>query len=118
MRELISHVDPGLNEKIQVFSTDQVGPGGAYHNYTIYLNGAPCTTISFQNGAVLDVGLNGISAEALLAIVKDRLECFQSGPFACLENAAALVHIDQAMTAMKERTINRVKRNVEGRLKV
>ena len=49
-------------------------------------------TISFQNGPIGEVGVNGITNEALLAILIDRLEGFQSSKYACEENETALTH--------------------------
>jgi len=41
-------------------------------------------TILFQNGPIGEVGVNGVTNEALLAIVADRLRGFQGGPTACV----------------------------------
>jgi hypothetical protein len=121
-REITSHKCSDLNENINVFSTDDSGPGGAHHKYNIIVvdrlspqNGF--SVIKFQKGAVKDVGINGISDEALLAIVEDRLECFQAGPFACSPNEGALNHIRAAMDELKTRTRDRIERGVEGHSK-
>jgi hypothetical protein len=71
--------------------------------------------ILFQDGPVPDKGHNGITLECLLAICKDRLEFFQSGNFACEENARALDHITLALESLKGRTRNRIERGVEGK---
>src|ERR1700755_1502511 len=42
-------------------------------------------------------GVNGITNEVLLAIIIDRLACFQSGPLACRENALALTKLEEAV---------------------
>jgi hypothetical protein len=70
--------------------------------------------IDFQNGPIKEAGVNGISNEALLAIVEDRLACFQSGEYACRENAIALTKIQEAMMWLQKRTRDRVSRGVEG----
>ena len=70
--------------------------------------------ILFQRGPVKEVGINGITEQVLLAIVADRLECFQNGPYPCRENALALTKIQEAMHWLHHRTIERVQRGVEG----
>ena len=70
--------------------------------------------ISFQNGPIQEVGVNGISGEALIAIDIDRLRCFQAGPFASDDNAQALYHLEQALFFLQKRTCERLARGVEG----
>lgn len=124
-RELTSHKVNGLNEAIQVLVFDKVGDGGASYIYGLSLVcGKPeddvnsrdrlGTSIRFQNGPVQEVGFNGFSNESLLAIVEDRLLGFQSGQFACRENAIALTKIQEAMMWLQKRTLDRIRRGVEG----
>jgi hypothetical protein len=70
--------------------------------------------IHFQEGPIAEVGTNGLTHESLLAIVIDRLQAFQKGPFACRENALALTKIEEAMHWLHHRTAARVARGVEG----
>lgn len=93
--------------------------GNASHWYLIKWNpkdfGFPSSqSIRFQHGPVKEHGINGITNEALLAIVIDRLEGFQSGPFACEENGQALSWAKLALGVLEERTKNRIDRGVEG----
>ena len=99
---------------------DQKGNGGAYHKYAVMDQTGKklLAGIDFQNGGVKDVGVNGCHNEDLLAIVIDRLSCFQEGEFACEENAKALAHCGKALSVLEERTAARVKRGVEGQAKV
>ncbi len=71
-------------------------------------------TISFQNGPIQEAGVNGISQEALLAVVIDRLRSFQGGQYACRENAVALTNCEQALMWLQKRTRDRQARGVEG----
>lgn len=120
MRKLTSHIVNGLNEALEINVLDEPGQGGACHEYRIALNepGKPPATkfwdIDFQNGPILEAGFNGISQEALLAIVEDRLLSFQAGPYACRENAIALTKIQEAMQWLQKRTRDRMARDVEG----
>ena len=72
------------------------------------------TVILFQNGPIADSGVNGITQEVLLAICIDRLESFQSGPYACRENALALTKLQEAQHWLHHRTKARMDRGVEG----
>jgi hypothetical protein len=121
VRELTSHKVNGLNEVLRIEVLDEPGQGNACHEYRIVLDeGQPvdaphrCHMVSFQNGPIQEYGVNGISNEALLAIVEDRLAGFQSGQYACRENALALTKIQEAMMWLQKRTRDRVARGVEG----
>lgn len=120
-RELTDHKVNGLNEALQIEVLDQPGQGGACHDYLITLNAgttAPgatnCWRINFQNGPIKEAGYNGISQEALLAIVIDRLRSFQAGQYACKENQVALLDCENALMWLQKRTRDRMARGVEG----
>lgn len=121
--------------RLEINVLDEKGPGGAHHMYQItnlditknasYVacNGAEPSNydgpedsqwIMFQNGPIKEVGVNGVTHEALLAIVIHRLECFQAGPFASAYNEQALQHCKLALLALKLRTRDRINRGVEG----
>lgn len=129
-RELTSHKVNGLNDALKISVMDDPGPGGANHIYAITFASThpddPSGTtpseesidIQFQNGPIQEAGVNGISNEALLAIVEDRLKSFQAGQFACRENACALTKIQEAMMWLHRRTHERIQRGVEGTNKV
>ncbi|ODT86711.1 MAG: hypothetical protein ABS78_15575 [Phenylobacterium sp. SCN 70-31] len=68
----------------------------------------------FQNGPIGEVGVNGLTHEALLAILVDRLRAFQAGPFSCRENALALTKLEEAQQWLGARTRARMVRGVEG----
>lgn len=126
MRELNDHKVNPANDTLTVAAIDAPGSGGAHHAYLIsgFDNRAnpsdpddqdPDTTlVLFQNGPIGEVGVNGVTHEALLAIVADRLRSFQAGPFSCKANACALTHIEEAMHWLQQRTIERMRRGVEG----
>lgn len=119
-RELTSHKVNGLNEQISITVLDEPGQGNANHVYGIDTfdpsddDKTTQTLVQFQNGPIQEMGVNGISNEALLAIVEDRLNGFQSGQFACRENAIALTHVQDAMMWLQKRTRDRMARGVEG----
>jgi hypothetical protein len=119
IRELTSHKLNGLNDALKIEVLDERGPGNANHIYAITSPSIDdgqrdSQTIQFQNGPITEAGVNGISNEALLAIVQDRLEGFQSGQYSCRENAIALTHVQDAMHWLQHRTRERLARGVEG----
>ena len=130
MRTITEHIVNPCNEKITITVADEPGAGGACHRYEVegfdtdsnssnanrngYRSLFSKQVILFQNGPIPENGTNGITQEVLLAIVADRLRSFQSGPYACKENACALTHIEEAMHWLQQRTIARMRRGVEG----
>lgn len=125
-RTLSSHKVNGLNEELEIEVIDLPGQGNACHHYEItHVKvvtegfGIPdvrrhLATIGFQNGPIQVNGVNGISNEALLAIIEDRLAGFQAGQYACIENAVALAKVQEAMMWLQKRTRDRIARGVEG----
>ena len=123
MRELTSHKVNGLNGDLEILVCDGPGQGNACHSYQVnyYLNPGtpaggvhPMCHVKFQDGPIKEAGINGITNEVLLAIVEDRLAGFQSGPYACRENAIALTKIQEALMWLLKRTRDRLSRGVEG----
>lgn len=132
MRTITDHVFDGaknvLNSSLRVVALDEPGPGGANHEYRIEVDGILSDlSISFQKGPVKENGVNGISNEALLAIVIDRLRGFQfarlpdgsfdeqtKGPYACDGNKIALMCVEMALVELHRRTLFREARGVEG----
>ena len=74
--------------------------------------------ISWQNGPLgRDMDRkepNGAFVEDVIAAVKDRIEYYQAGRFACDTNAAAIKHLCSALNALESRTAERETRGVEG----
>jgi len=116
MSEVTSHKVNGLNELLRIEVLDDPGPGNACHQYSITptIGNASGVRIDFQKGPLKESPPNGLSNESLLAIVEHRLQGFQSGIYACRENALALTKIQEAMHWLHHRTRERVARGVEG----
>lgn len=130
IRELTAHKTNPANDTLTVASYDAIGPGGAHHLYLISgmdperhpMAKAVIATkwpefaypLIFQHGLIAEAGVNGLTHEAILAVLIDRLECFQAGPYACDENGRALEYLEAALGALKSRTLARMARGVEG----
>jgi len=111
-----------------VYSVDDIGPGGAYHKYVIIKKHDEISEelktpdsdkvgeINFQKGPRTDIfSVHGAVDSDLLEIVRDRLIRFQEGEFACYENAQALYHITEALKFMNKRVMDRKAREVLGK---
>lgn len=123
MRELTSHKGGVLNDALAIVALGEPCVGGACASYEV----SHATTPPFDGfGTRLryplwfhtgdpSEGIKGISNEALLAIVEDRLAGFQAGPFACAANEAARSFVRMALDALRVRTQERRARGVEGK---
>lgn len=125
MRHLTDHIITKSDNDLEIAAVDEKGADGANHRYVIagfntktnqsaVGNDLAKLNIFFQNGTISENGVNGITQEALLTVVIDRLRCFQAGEFACRENAIALTKLEEALHWLQQRTINRLRRGVEG----
>lgn len=116
MRTLDEHKVNPANDTLVVAVLDESGAGGACHEYGVSHPNMDTTLINFQNGPISadGNGVNGLTHEVLLAIIADRLRGFQAGPYVCKANACALTHIEEAQHWLQQRTLERMRRGVEG----
>ena len=125
MRTIEYHKINPTNDTLTISVRDEPGAGGANHHYDVTMpgwtrdpdgaNAKGIWDIQFQNGPIGEVGVNGVTQEVLLAIVIDRLRSFQSGPFSSRENALALTKCEEALHWLQQRTLDRMRRGVEGK---
>jgi hypothetical protein len=90
--------------------------GNGSHLYGIQWGGPKdVLKIQFQHGPRgIEGSRPGIFDDDLLAVLQDRLEGFQSGPFACTENELALDAVKDAREALGLRAARRIKQGVLG----
>ena len=127
-RQIHDHKVNPANDKLKIEVLDGPGSGGASHHYrisgykrdhteegneTVLVDEE--TDIHFQNGPIVEAGANGLTQEALLAICIDRLRSFQKGPYSCRDNACALTKMEEAQMWLQKRTLDRMRRGVEGK---
>lgn len=130
-RNLTDHRVNGLNEAIRITALGDPGVGGANFFYLLDRVGQTDSQVQlkFQEGPIkTPEDYNGITNEALLAVVIDRMRGFQGvvnkpfplgdgtlpPTFACKENACALTHLEEALMWLQKRTHERMARGVEG----
>jgi len=119
MQEINFHKTNECNEAITIIADERDEQyGNASHSYTLTFidkEGREAQIgVDFQRGPIKEVGVNGVTNEALLAILIDRMDGFQSGAFACDDNREVLSCLLNAMRWLQERTKGRLERGVEG----
>jgi len=87
----------------------------APHHFVVHDKGGQILSlVNFQLGPIKEAGVNGVTNEDLLHMVRLRLEGFQASEFKCDENQQALDHIIAAIASLESRTKKRLERGVEG----
>jgi hypothetical protein len=116
MRELYEHKINPANDILKITVLDEPTHGGANHQYLIEGGNSKPVELNFQKGPIAENGngVNGLTHEALIAVLCDRLRGFQNGPYACRANDLALAHLAEAMHCLRGRTLERMSRGVEG----
>lgn len=109
----------GESQHTLVFAVDEPQKSGASYEYVVYQNqpeqggqGEQIANIAFQQGNPQE-GFNGILDVDLTAILIDRLEGFQKGPYADPANAVVLTHLKAALAGQQARRQARVDRGVQ-----
>jgi len=108
-REIVSHRTNRVNERLRVEALDEPGPGGACCLYAVSWEGdgeaegdareTGAVVLTFHAGA--DDRPNGVTNEALLAVVMDRLEGFESGRQASHEGTVAKGLVRRALEILR-----------------
>jgi hypothetical protein len=116
------HDGHGLNDLITIYADerDREKGGNGSHRYEALM---PATGgerlvlgIQFQHGPrEVEGSDSGCTEAVLLAVLIDRLEGFQSGPYACEENEEQLGYLRAAMASTRKRADDRAARGVLGR---
>lgn len=119
-KSIMRILEIGTRKHTEVQVLDEPGQGNANHKYRVVSaqpdDGEHGTLgeVNFQNGPIKEAGVNGVMNEDLVAIVIDRMRGFQSGDYACRQNALALTKLEEALMWMRDRTNERDRRGVEG----
>lgn len=116
MKQLYKDLLTSKYTKVEVEETFKFN---APHHYVVKKANADATgdallDIHFQEGPILQCGVNGVCDEDLINMVIDRLEHFQNSEFRCRENALAITALEEALLWLRKRTMGREQRGVEG----
>lgn len=102
-----------------VVAADGPTHGNACHVYEVRTKSTSegfdvLATITFQQGPIKEHGVNGVQHVDLLAIIRDRLDFFQAGPFKSPGNEVTAGFVSAAMASEDNRTRRRVIAGTEG----
>jgi hypothetical protein len=110
----------GLDVRVVTYDGSLLAEPG--HHYNVDFGpkavGATVSTyrnIDFQEGPVPTNGVNGLTNEALLAILIHRTEVLDA-KFSCDENKRAIADMKNALVNFEVRTARRMVRGVEGKM--
>lgn len=107
MRSISDHKVDGCNARICILADYADDRGCSI--YTVSVPGQHGESefrhvLTFQKGAVADVGIVGLTNEVLLAVVLDRLRVFQRGQFSCRQNALVITKLEEALHWLMDRS--------------
>lgn len=109
--EQLHHDGHGLTERLLITGDDRDPAAGlASHHYRVYDRdtGTEYARIQFQHGPRHESGsTSGILDSVLLAVLLDRFNGFQSGPYVSEENALVIEHLTAALAQIKARADRR-----------
>lgn len=100
MRLITAHQIDESNRGLEIEVIEPPDANGSTRKYIIVGDGGFRCSLNFAGG---DPFLPGLTNEALLAVIIDRLDSFQGGPHACAENATALNALRVASAALTQR---------------
>lgn len=114
-REIHGHEVEGEKVIVRVLAMDTPLDGASHHYRFERVDGSQIGYVGFHRGqieeGVLDV--NGVTHESLIMVLIDRLEGFQSGEFAHRQNVFAIKRLKEALSALQERTKERIEKDIE-----
>lgn len=84
------------------------------HEYTVGPSYRVLADLRFQWGGVAKHGINGLTNEAVLAVLIHRIGVLNE-KFPCEQNELAIGNLRTALAVLESRTADRVKRGVEGK---
>lgn len=117
-------VDIGTTRFTRVVAVDEPGAGGANHRYFVEASEDRDSNGPYELAEVIfaegpfpagSAPITGLFNEDLLAMVLDRLQAWNAGPFKSRENAIAITKIEEAMLWLGKRTADRARRAVLGK---
>lgn len=105
----------------KMMTSDDGNPTGGYSHscgLMIAWQDGPLNSTEHPSSALRESGQNGAFIEDVIAAAKTRLEFFQQSKFKSPYNARAINHLQAALDALNERSVERESRGVLGTFEV
>jgi hypothetical protein len=103
------------NKFTRVFHEDESSFNAPHHFKVTDTSGQNLLGIvNFQEGAIKDVGVNGVFMEDLIHMCLVRLEAFNNSEYRCRENSMAITKLEETLMWLGKRTQGRTNRGVVG----
>lgn len=83
-------------------------------NKFVNISGNNEITFKIQDGVISENGINGIQASDLIEYTLELIKSLNN-EFPCRENSLTITKLEESLFFQKARTIERIKRNVEGK---
>jgi hypothetical protein len=83
------------------------------HNFIYVRHDVNSLSFTLQNGPIKEVGKNGCQVEDVIFVAKHIIEELNK-KFPCRENSMVITKLEEAILWSKQRTFNRMMRDVEG----
>lgn len=116
-KEFIELEQPFLTNNYTTVMVEKEYKFNAPHHFKVVKTDNPDEVvgeINFQEGPIKEVGVNGVNNEDLISMVIARLTAFQDSEYACEENKEAALALYKALAYLRDRTLKRKERGVEG----
>lgn len=127
-KEVHLHQTGPLDAPIQIHAVGERSPAySEYHLFSlrgdtcifetvgdnIHLHVKPMAVLKFQTGPLREIGVDGVTDTALLAVLIDRLDDLQESEYACADNEEARTHLASAMAILQRRSRKRLERGLK-----
>jgi hypothetical protein len=111
----LHHDGHGLNESIGIYA-DEPDKSGASHLYELRIGDKLVASIQFQKGPRGEaLSTPGVTEGAIMAVIVDRMQGFNGGPYRCRENSLVATKVEEAMHWTRARADERASRGVLGK---
>lgn len=109
------HVYTDSNGCVLIATELVLNPKTGLPNLYEFAHGGTVTHLKFQNGSPKEMGVNGVSNEAVIAAVLHHLKG-QDKAVPSRESKKAIEHLTKALDLLESRVVKRIERGVNGTL--
>ena len=108
------HVEKALHKMADQTKQHNIGNFVKLENVQDIKGIAPTVSFTIQSNPITEVGINGCQATDMLLYTKCLFESLNEA-FPCHENTVTIQKLTEALDWQEQRTLNRLKRGVEGK---